>query len=370
MNCTRFVTGSLAAFAIAVLSLGCTHHDHRVEGAASGPRYQVDPFWPKPLPNAWIMGQVAGIATDSRGQIWVLHRPGSLTDDEKGATLNPPTIKCCRPAPPVLVFDAQGNLLRSWGGPGTGYNWPKNEHGIHVDANDNVWLGGNDMADHMVLKFTLDGKFLLQIGKPGLSGGSNATDQLGRPAHMEVDAAANELFIADGYQNRRVIVFDATSGLYKRHWGANGSRPDDRKIPPHNVDSQQFGNPVHCVRLTRDGLVYVCDRTNNRIQVFRRDGRFVFQFVLEPNTLAQGSVWDMVPSEDAEQKYLLVADGANNEVHILVRVTGERIGAFGRSGRNAGDFHWVHNIAVDAKGSLYTSEVDTAKRVQKFRRVN
>ena len=170
----------------------------------------------------------------------MLHRPGTLTDDEKGATLNPPTIKCCRPAPPVLVFDAEGNLLQSWGGPGTGYNWPKNEHGIHVDANDNVWLGGNDMADHMVLKFTLDGKFLLQIGKPGrAAAATRPTSSAGRRT-WNVDAAANELFVADGYQNRRVIVFDATSGLYKRHWGANGSRPDDQSFPPTRR-AQQFG---------------------------------------------------------------------------------------------------------------------------------
>ena len=244
------------------------------------------------------------------------------------------------------------------------------EHGIYVDPTGRVWVGGNGTTDHMLLKFTADGKFLLQIGTPGMSLGSNAHDQLGRPAHMEMDAAANELYVADGYQNRRVIVFDATTGAYKRHWGAYGHQPDDSKIPDYNPESPQFGNPVHCVRLTRDNLLYVCDRMNNRIQVFRKNGEFVRQIVLEPATRGSGSTWDMIPSEDPGQRYLLVADGTNNEVHIVQRETGERLGSFGRPGRQAGDFHWVHNIAVDREGSVYTAEVDTGKRVQRFRRVD
>src|SRR5258706_8330734 len=222
--------------AIAVLVLiiglgagGCASTSQRVEGSSvpGAPRFAVDPYWPKPLPNNWILGQVAGIATDSRDHVWVLHRPNSLTDDERGAALQPPLSKCCIAAPPVLEFDAAGNLLRSWGGPGQGYEWPKNEHGIHVDATGNVWIAGNGMTDDQILKFAPDGKFLLQIGRAGQSAGSNATTQLGRPAHMEVDPAANELFVGDGYGNKRVIVFDAASGAYKRHWGAYGNVPDD-----------------------------------------------------------------------------------------------------------------------------------------------
>ncbi len=186
---------------------------------------------------------------------------------------------------------------------------------------------------------------------------------------MEMDAAANELYVADGYGNRRVIVFDASTGAYKRHWGAYGKRPDDATIPAYNPESPQFASPVHCVRLTKDNLVYVCDRANNRIQVFKKNGEFVRQFVVESATRGSGSVWDLIPSEDPAQKYLLVADGTNNEVRITVRETGEVIGSFGRPGRQAGDFHWVHNIAVDSQGSVYTSEVDTGKRAQRFVRV-
>ena len=368
MHITRafMVAGVIA---VAALLGACAQLPERIEGAAGGPRYAVDANWPKPLPNNWILGQVAGIATDRDDNMWLVHRPLSLTEDERGSTLNPPRSKCCAAAPPVLQFDRGGKLLRSWGGKGQGYDWPANEHGIYVDPKGDVWVGGNANTDHMPLKFTADGKFLMQIGKPGASLGSNAPDQLGRPAHMELDAAANELYVADGYGNRRVIVFDAASGAYKRHWGAYGNRPDDAKIADYNTQSPQFANPVHCVRLDRDGLVYVCDRMNNRVQVFRKSGEFVRQFVFEPATRGSGSAWDLVLSEDAAQRYMLVADGSNNEVRITLRESGEVIGSFGRPGRQAGDFHWVHNIAVDSQGSVYTSEVDTGKRAQRFRRV-
>jgi hypothetical protein len=352
-----------------LLLTSCTSLAQRVEGPANGPRYAVDANWPKPLPNNWILGQVAGIATDKDDNIWLIHRPRSITEDERGATLTPRRSKCCIPAPAVLKFDKAGNVLASWGGEGKGYDWPKNEHGIYADPVGNVWVGGNDNADHMLLKFTGDGKFLLQIGRPGASLGSNDPNQLGRPAHMELDAAANELYVADGYQNRRIIVFDASTGAYKRHWGAYGKKPDDAKLPNFNPDSPQFGNPVHCVRQTKDNLLYVCDRMNNRIQIFRKNGEFVRQFVLERDTQGSGSAWDLIPSEDADQRYLLVADGTNNEVHILLRATGERLGSFGHPGRQAGDFHWVHNIAIDREGTVYTSEVDTGKRAQRFKRV-
>ncbi|MEO8250620.1 MAG: hypothetical protein ABI589_14760 [Burkholderiales bacterium] len=358
------------AFLMAVSSHAQTAQ--RVEGtpaASGGPRYAVDATWPKPLPNNWILGQVAGIAVASDETIWLIHRPASLTEDERGAALTPKRSKCCISAPPVLQFDREGKLLRSWGGKGEGYDWPANEHGIYVDPKNNVWIGGNAQTDQMLLKFTADGKFLLQIGKPGASKGSNDPDQLGRPAHMELDAATDELYVADGYGNRRVIVFDATSGKYKRHWGAYGKKPDDAKIPHFDSDSPQFGNPVHCVRLTKDELVYVCDRMNNRIQVFRKNGEFVRQFVYEPETRGSGSTWDLIPSEDPAQRYLLIADGTNNEVRIVQRDNGEVLGTFGRPGRQAGDFHWIHNIAIDSQGSIYTTEVDTGKRAQRFVRV-
>jgi len=340
---------------------------------AGPPHFSVDPYWPKPLPGNWMLGQVAGIAVDRNDHIWILHRPGTLLDDEKGALQHPPATRCCTPAPPVLEFDGAGNLYRSWGGPGKGYDWPESEHGIYVDGSGNVWIAGNGAKDHQVLEFTADGRFLRQFGKAGSTGGSNNEKLLGRPAGVELDPEVNELYVADGYQNRRVLVLDASTGAYKRHWGAYGNRPSDEKLPPYSparLPSRQFGNPVHCARLSRDGRVYVCDRANDRIQVFERSGRFVTEFRVEPETLQNGSVWDLVLSQDREQKYIFMADGANGEVLTLERDTGKVLSRFGRPGRMAGEFKWVHNIAIDSKGNLYTSEVGTGRRAQKFARIN
>jgi DNA-binding beta-propeller fold protein YncE len=344
-------------------------------GADAPPQYAVDPFWPKPLPDNWILGQVSGIAVDGQDNIWIVHRPATLVDDEKGAQKNPPETRCCKAPPPVLQFAPDGKLLKSWGGPGAGYDWPQTEHGIHVDTDGNVWLAGNGKDDHQILKFTPDGKFLQQIGKAGATGGSNSKAQLGRPAHMVTDDAAGELYVADGYQNRRIVVFDLKTGEYKRHWGAYGTRePTDDKLPPYApvaiaALSKSFSNPVHCVRLARDGLVYVCDRANDRIQVFRKDGTFVKEFQVEPQTLQNGAVWDLVLSEDGAQRYIFVADGANMAVMTLDRQTGEKLASFGRPGRMAGEFKWVHNMAIDSKGNLYTSEVGHGRRAQKFKRM-
>jgi len=266
-------------------------------GPAAVPRFQVDPFWPKPLPHNWILGQVSGIAVDRFDRIWVVHRPGSLNEREVAASQNPPAAKCCVAAPPVLVFDQSGNLLTSWGGPGQGYEWPKSEHGITIDDNDFVWLACNGKQDGQLLKFTMDGELVLQIGKAGPIRGSNDTTALGSPADVAVDVAAKEVFAADGYTNRRVVVFDSETGAYKRHWGAYGNKPSDDKTPPYDPArpaSQQFGNPVHCIRIARDGLVYVCDRTNDRVQIFRKDGSFVAEHIYEKDTRGTGSVYDLV----------------------------------------------------------------------------
>jgi len=369
MRQTRVLTAVVLAF-IASILIGCAQTNQRVEGVKGGPQYAVDPYWPKPLPNNWILGQVSGVAVDKDNNIWIIQRPATLTEDERGAALNPKRSDCCMPAPPVLKFDQAGNLLKSWGGPGEGYNWPKNEHGIYVDAADNVWLAGNDPSDHMLLKFDNDGKFLLQIGKPGKSLGSNSTSQLGRPAHMEVDMTANEVFVADGYQNKRVIVFDATTGAYKRHWGAYGNKPDDTALPGFNPQSPQFGNRVHCVRQMKDGTLFVCDPGNNRIQVFKKDGTFLREMIVMSETKGAGSVWDLAVLVSNQQNFLLIADGTNNHVYIADAVTGKISGLFGKSGRYAGDLHVIHNIAIDQQGNVYTTEVDNGKRVQRFNRVN
>ena len=360
-----------AIAAMLAIPIGHLGSQARAEGL---PQFAVDPFWPKPLPDSWILGQVAGIAVDNDDNVWIVHRPSTLVDDEKGAQKSPPETRCCIAAPPVLQFSADGRLLKSWGGPGAGYEWPESEHGIHIDKEGNVWLAGNSKNDHQILKFTPDGKFLQQIGKAGSTGGSNSKTQLGRPAHMVTDEAAGELYVADGYLNRRIVVFDIKTGDYKRHWAAYGTKEaTDEKLPAYTPVaitqlSRSFSNPVHCVRLARDGLVYVCDRANDRIQVFQKDGTFVKELQVEPQTLQNGSVWDLVLSEDAAQRYIFVADGANMAVMTLDRQSGEKLASFGRPGRMAGEFKWVHNMAIDSKGNLYTAEVGTGRRLQKFKR--
>ncbi len=342
--------------------------------AQDPPRYRVDPFWPQELPNNWIIGQVGGLAVDREDHIWVLQRPASNAVDEIGASVTPPRSLCCLAAPPVLAFDTQGHLLHSWGGPGQGFDWPKSEHGIYVDKDGNVWIGGSGPTDRHVLKFNTDGHFLLQIGHPSSDPpDSSRTDILGRPAGIEMDSQAHEVYIADGYMNKRVIVFDSDSGAFKRLWGAYGNPPNDADPGPYDPAApldQQFRNPVHRVHLSRDGLVYVCDRVNDRIQVFSKQGKFVKEFTLRPQTLGIGSVWQFAFSIDEHQKFLLVADGENNVIWTLRRDDGMVMGQTGHNGRNAGQFHWLHQLVSDSRGDLYTGEVDTGKRIQKFVLVN
>jgi hypothetical protein len=360
--------------AMAVLG-GCMTPKAAVDGAQV-PAFRVDAAWPGALPNNWILGQVSGVAVDAKDHVWVLQRPRSLSEDEAGAGLNPPHSKCCVAAPPVLELDATGRVLRAWGGPGAGYDWPGNEHGVHVDHKGFIWITGNGENDGQILKFTPDGKFVLQIGKVGPQTHSADTTRLGKAAGVEVDPVTNEVYVADGYQNRRVIVFDADTGAYKRHWGAYGKVPSDaekpvgrRTSPPTAAQLTQFGTPVHCARLSRDGLVYVCDRLNNRIQVFRKDGSYVKEFAVEPQTAGNGSVWDLVISRDPQQKWLFMADGRNNQVLTLERDTGRVVQSLGRPGRYAGEFHWVHDLAIGSQGNLFAGEVDNGKRIQKFARV-
>lgn len=369
-------TPSLLACLASFTLLSCTPagNDRRDESPLAGPgavpAFDVDPTWPKPLPNRWILGQVAGVAVDSRDHVWIVHRPGSLTPQEIGAALDPPTAECCVPAPPVIEFDPEGNVVQAWGGSGTHAPWPGSEHGIFVDAEDHVWIGSSGPEDQVVQKFTRSGERLLQIGRFGETGGSGDTVLLGRPTDIAVDPAAGEVYLTDGYGNRRVIVFDAETGAYKRHWGAYGAPPDDGELPlydPGASPSPSFRSPVHAVVLSSDGGVYVADRVNNRIQQFGKDGSFVREAFLRPETLSMGSAWDLAFSPDPEQRWLYLADGTNNKIWILSRETLEVAGSFGRNGRYAGELHWVHNVAVDSRGNLYTGEVDTGQRVQKFR---
>ena len=336
------------------------------------PYFDVDPFWPKPLPNHWVLGSTIGVSIDADDHVWIIHRPGSIDDNFKAAAVTPQVGRCCTPAPPVLEFDQAGNLVNHWGGPDAKgrYEWPVSNHGITVDHKGNVWIGGNDEAkDTQVLKFTKKGDFLLQIGKQGVHNGSNDTANLWRAAKIFVDPMANEAYIADGYGNRRVIVFDADSGKYKRHWGAYGAKPDDTKIGdyvPGEPPSKHF-RTVHCVIVSKDRFVYVCDRVNDRVQVFRTDGTFVKEAFFETKTIRSGSVWDMTFSRDPQETYIYQADGVNEEVRVLRRDTLEVVTTFGDGGRQPGQFYGVHNLATDSRGNLYATETYNGARIQRFR---
>ncbi|HXJ03130.1 MAG TPA: hypothetical protein VNH44_18065 [Micropepsaceae bacterium] len=356
-RCNRLVLALVAGLGVAF----STH-----PAAAEGPQFKVDPFWPKPLPNNWILGQIGGLTVDAQDHIWINQRPRSLTKDEAGAMQNPPQSKCCVAAPPIMEFDAAGNFLKGWGGPGEGYDWPEQEHAARLDGKGNIYLAGNGAKDQMLLKFTTDGKFVKQLGKLAMPFGSKDTNSVGRVADIFYDAPTNELYLADGYGNHRVMVIDADTFAFKRMWGAYGKPPSDDSIPMYNPASPQFANPVHCVKIANDGLVYVCDRSNNRIQVFQKNGTFVKEFVYDKDTRQSGSTWDLALWPDKNNTYLVVADGTNNMIRVIRRSDGTVLSTFGTGGRQAGQFHWVHVMGIDSKGNLYTGEVDTGKRIQKF----
>jgi DNA-binding beta-propeller fold protein YncE len=405
-----YIGASLAAIvaALGAASYSLNHKSVVQAAAVQAPRFEVDPLWPKPLPNHWIMGQTIGVSVDAQDHVWIIHRAGSLEAGEQHAAANPKIAQCCAPAPPVLEFDQAGNLLKSWGGKGQGYDWPDSNHGITIDYKGNVWIAGNgtgpgsgrgaingsdddpaesggagkgkgkgkggppafqSFVDNQVLKFTQDGKFLMQIGKPSSSKGSNDLDNLRRPAKTFVDPKTNDLYVADGYGNHRVIVFDAETGKYRRHWGAYGNVPSDANLGPYKPTDpppQQFRNPVHCADLSHDNLLYVCDRVNDRLQVFTPEGKFIKEKFIEKDTLGSGSVWDIAFSKDPQQKYIYLADGENDRVHILDRESLAVLTTFGEGGRQPGEFYGVHSIATDSKGNIYTTETYRGQRVQRF----
>jgi DNA-binding beta-propeller fold protein YncE len=368
----RFSIGASFLAVLAALGVGSIVLDKKAKVEAAGvqaPTFEVDPMWPKPLPNHWLLGMTIGVSVDAQDHVWIIHRGASLDPKEAYATTNPPGSECCLPAPPVLEFDQAGNLIGHWGGPAQGYDWPDSNHGITVDYKNNVWIGGNGAGNNQILKFTQEGKFLMQVGKPKASKGSNDTENLNRPAKLFIDKAANEVYVADGYANHRVIVYDADTGAYKRHWGAYGHKPDDTNLGRYDPDAppaQQFRNPVHCAELSNDGLLYVCDRSNDRIQVFKKDGSFVKEVFIAKRTLGDGSVWDIAFSKDPQQKYIYLADGANEKIYVMLRDTLEILTSFGDGGRQPGQFYAVHSIATDSKGNIYTTETYHGQRVQRF----
>lgn len=341
-----------------------------VVGTDEVPLFAVDPLWPKPLPHPWLLGSVVGVSVDSRDHVWIVHRPDTFDErTEINAAVSPPTASCCAPAPPVLEFDPDGNLVGWWGGPGEGYDWPQSNHGITVDHLDNVWVGGNGQDDSHILKFARDGTFLAQFGSPRVRSGSHDPMNFWRVAEVSIDPEAGEVYVADGYGNRRVAVLDASTGEMKRYWGAYGEPPDDGPLPPYDPDAppaRQFRSPLHCAELSRDGLVYACDRASDRIQVFRTDGTFVREVFIEPETLGSGSVWDIAFSPDPEQRFLYLADGLNRKIHVIDRETMEVLTRFGGGGRQPGQFYGVHSIATDSRGNIYTTETWEGKRLQKF----
>ena len=369
----RFVLGLSGSLVFVLLGVGSACMDRvadtaRVDGEA--PVFEVDPLWPNPLPNQWILGSVIGVSVDSRDHIWIIHRDDTFDPrTEIQAAQDPPVAACCSPAPPVLEFDPDGNLVNAWGGPGEGFDWPQSNHGITVDHMDNVWIGGNGEEDSHILKFTRDGTFLLQMGQPRMRTGSNDPENFWRVAKISIDPEANEAYIADGYGNKRVVVLDVATGVLKRYWGAYGNRPDDAPLPlysPADPPAQQFRSPLHCAEVSNDGLVYACDRASDRVQVFQTDGTFVREIFVEPETLGSGSAWDITFSPDPEQRFLYLADGFNRKVHVIERATMEILTKFGDGGRQPGQFYGVHSIATDSQGNLYTTETYEGKRLQKF----
>ena len=367
---------TIATCAILILTASQPLHQTAAETSAGGvsqsasaPSFEVDPFWPRELPEDWLLGNVVGVATDSSDNVWIIHRPNSQRGGEH--------------TPPVIAFDPAGNVVRAWGGPGEGYDWGTQTHGIHVDHEDNVWVGFGgglpyDLSTRAttdnahVLKFTPEGEFLLQIGDFGRgTEGSGSTEFLGQPTDVFVDPASDEVYISDGYTNRRLIVFDSNRGEYRRHWSAYGNPPDDGLQPRFSRDGplpQQFNTP-HCVGRAADGRVYVCDRGNQRLQVFEPDGTFVAEALIAAelrNGTVGGTPWDLAFSRDPAQRFIFVADGSSHAVHTLSRETLEVVATFGRRGRWAGQFESPHSLAIDSRGNLFVGETLDGRRVQKF----
>jgi hypothetical protein len=390
----NFLIGS--AFAVALAGLGVAQFALQGKAEAQGmmaPKFVVDPYWPKPMPNHWVLGMSIGVWVDNNDHIWMVHRDNTV--ERTILQLKNHQGSCCQPAPPVLAFDEAGNNIHAWGGhvDGAPYQWPESNHGITVDGKGNVWIGGNGGPDSQILKFTQDGKFLMQIGKSGarkkvgaaadanaessaagFAAGSNDQESFGRVAKIFIDNKANEAYIADGYLNHRVAVLDADTGKMKRWWGAYGQNPvDDTVLPRYTPDLQHdqahepnFRNPVHCADMSVDRLIYVCDRVNDRMQVFTPEGKFVKEMYYQTDTLTDGSVWDIAFSKDPQQKYIFMADGVAEHVVIIDRQTLTPIYTFGDGGNSAGEFHGVHSIAIDSKGNLFTTETYGGRRIQKF----
>ena len=372
----KLAIGSFLTASLVALGIGQSKLQEPTIAASNdvmAPAFLVDPLWPKPLPNHWITGNTSGVDVDDRDHIFTVHRNtenmfGGRT--EIGLALG--VAECCTPAPPILEYDIEGNLINAWGGPveGAPYQWPESNHGIEVAANGDVWIGGNGGPDSHVLVFTRDGEYIRTVGVPGEEFDSNSTTAFGRVAEIAIDEDAGEAYFADGYVNKRVAVVDVATGAFKRYWGAYGSTDidddADDTYTPGQPGPDVFRGPVHCAEPSNDGLIYVCDRGADRVQIFRPDGTFVSEHIYNPATLAQGSTWDIAFSPDENQEFIYLADGQNFKISIIDRASMEVLYTFGDGGRQPGLFYAPHSIATDSEGNIYTTETYEGKRVQKF----
>ena len=362
--------------------------------------YKVDPYWPKPLPHKWIMQQVPTLTVDSHDHIWVLNRSRAIRPDEMAASTTPPRADCCVVGPGVIEFDMEGNVLKGWGGPGFGGPETLPGQTIIVDKEGNVWLSGMGRGDSL-LKFSNDGKLLWEFGHrgpaaepggrgPALKDNNQETDILySGMAGFDLDEGAHEIYIAEGEViNKRVLVYDMDTGAFKRGWGGHGmplSEISNDPLPPY--DWKSGASPavkdlatLHCIHVSADGLIYVCERGSDRVEVFTKQGKFVQEFYVHPSTPARGpecgvgspkfatcgTVLNLAFSPAPEQKYVFIADMANNKVWIVDRKSGNTVGSVGDEGRMAGQLYYIDGIAADSHGNIYTGEVDTGKRIQKF----
>ena len=372
----KLAIGSFLTASLVALGIGQSKLQEPTIAASNdvmAPAFLVDPLWPKLLPNHWITGDTIGVDVDDRDHIFTVHRNtenmfGGRT--EIGLALG--VAECCTPAPPILEYDIEGNLINAWGGPveGAPYQWPESNHGIEVAANGDVWIGGNGGPDSHVLVFTRDGEYIRTVGVPGEEFDSNSTTAFGRVAEIAIDEDAGEAYFADGYVNKRVAVVDVATGAFKRYWGAYGSTDidddADDTYTPGQPGPDVFRGPVHCAEPSNDGLIYVCDRGADRVQIFRPDGTFVSEHIYNPATLAQGSTWDIAFSPDEDQEFIYLADGQNFKISIIDRASMEVLYTFGDGGRQPGLFYAPHSIATDSEGNIYTTETYEGKRVQKF----
>ena len=340
----------------------------QLHAQTSAPKFEVDPSWPKPLPNLWVTGGVGGVCIDSRDHVFILNRR-DLTDNDLDAG---------HQAPVVIEFDPEGNVVNSFGDPDTTPNTP---HGCAVDADNNLWITGN--GDGMVQKYSHDGsKLLLQIGKKGVVDSADGTQKgkplnashegFFKPAGIVTDPKNGDVYVADGETpggNHRVAVFDR-EGKFLRQWDLHRAEGET---------GEAFVPVLHCVTMDNKGLVYVCDRRAHRIQVFDKMGNFLRNIALEyehrsplpsgpdHESGALGSAVWVEFSRDPAQKYMYVVNQDNEQVDILDHASGHLLASFGRAGHQVGEFTYAHFLAVDSKGNIYVTEVGTGKRIQKFK---